>query len=227
MAALITALKEWVESLVIGMGYPGIIFVMALENVFPPIPSEAIMPLAGYLAATQPTKFHLLWVTVAGTIGSVVGAIVLYAFGYWADEPIVRRFLRRFGKFLFISERDLDVAIEWFTRYGDWVIFFGRLVPIIRSLISVPAGFRREGKPMPMGRFLVLTVVGTATWSFLLAYAGMILGEHWELVMGIIDRYEQVVIVVLIGLVAVFLWKRAISPLLRRRTEGKSTTTQR
>jgi membrane protein DedA with SNARE-associated domain len=227
MAALISAIKEWVESLVIGMGYPGIIFVMALENVFPPIPSEAIMPLAGYLAATQPTKFHLLWVTVAGTIGSVVGAIVLYAFGYWADEPIVRRFLRRFGKFLFISEGDLDVAIEWFTRYGDWVIFFGRLVPIIRSLISIPAGFRREGKPMPMGRFLAFTVVGTATWSFLLAYAGMILGEHWELVMGMIDRYEQVVIVVLIGLVAVFLWKRAISPLLRRRSKGKSTTTQR
>lgn len=218
MAILITVIKEWVESLIVGMGYPGIIFVMALENLFPPIPSEAIMPLAGYLAVTQPAKFHLLWVTVAGTIGSVVGAIALYAFGYWAGEPIVRRFIRRFGKFLFLSEGDLDRAIEWFTRYGDWVIFFGRLVPIIRSLVSIPAGFRSEGKPMPMGRFLAFTVVGTAAWSFMLAYAGMVLGEHWESVIGIIDSYEQVVIVVLVVLIGIFLWKRAISPLLRRRT---------
>lgn len=224
MTTLIIVLKEWAESLVIRMGYPGIIFVMALENIFPPIPSEAIMPLAGYLAATQPAKFHLLWATVAGTIGSVIGAIVLYAFGYWADEPIVRRFIRRFGKFLFVSESDLNQAIEWFTRYGYWVIFFGRLVPIIRSLVSIPAGFRNQGKPMPMGRFLGLTVVGTAAWSFLLAYAGMILGEHWELIIGIIDRYEKVVTVVLLVLIGIFLWKRAILPLLHRRTEDESQT---
>ena len=131
--------SSWIESLIATIGYPGIVLAMAIENIFPPIPSEAVLPFAGALSAKGELNF---WGAIAaGTAGSLIGAVVLYAIGYIAREAGVRRLVEAYGRYLFISERDLDRSVDWFERYGEAVVFFGRLIPLIRSIISVPAGY--------------------------------------------------------------------------------------
>jgi membrane protein DedA with SNARE-associated domain len=190
------------------MGYPGLAMVMFLENVFPPIPSEVILPLAGSLALEG--RFTLVGVTAVGTLGSMMGALVFYALGYLFGEPRVRFLMRRYGKWLMLSEADLDKALEWFDRYGEKVVFFGRMVPIVRSLISIPAGIAS----MNLGFFCLYTVIGTGMWSFLLAFAGYLLGKSWSLVSEWVSRYEKAAIVIGIVAIVIFFVRR----LLQRRT---------
>lgn len=185
MTHLLDQIGGWIEELILAIGYPGIVLVMAIENVFPPIPSEAVLPFAGSLAAKGELSF---WGAVAaGTAGSVLGAVVLYAVGYAAHEAGVRRLAAAYGRYVFISEQDLDRAAEWFSRYGEAVIFFGRLIPIIRSIVSIPAGYTR----MNPVRFLLYTTLGTALWSLLLTYAGWVLGENWERIREYTGPYEN------------------------------------
>ncbi len=206
LSELLDVIVAWSQTIISTMGYPGLGLVMFLENVFPPIPSEVILPMAGWLALEG--RFTLLGVTLVGIAGSLAGTSVFYGLGYWFGEERVRQLLRRFGKWLLLSESDFDKALEWFNRYGEPVIFFGRMVPIVRSLISVPAGIAS----MNLMRFGLFTVIGTALWSFLLALAGYLLGQSWGLVSEWIDRYETVVkvlaVVVVVGFVAVRLWQR-------------------
>jgi membrane protein DedA with SNARE-associated domain len=162
---------------------------MFLENVFPPIPSEIVLPLAGSL--TLEGDFTLLGVTLVGALGSVAGAYFFYGLGRWFDETRVRYLLQRFGKWFMLSVEDLDRALEWFDRFGEYVIFFGRMVPIVRSLISVPAGLAH----MNLVRFSVYTAIGTALWSFVLAFAGRLLGQQWELVTTFVSQYEHFVLI--------------------------------
>jgi membrane protein DedA with SNARE-associated domain len=197
----------WAQSVVSTMGYPGLVLVMFLENVFPPIPSEVILPLAGSLALEG--RFTLLGVTAMGTVGSIAGALVFYALGHLFGEPRVRFLIQRFGKWMMLSEVDFDRALEWFERYGERVIFFGRMVPIVRSLISIPAGIAR----MNLGFFCLYTAIGTAMWSFLLAFAGYLLGKSWPIVSEWVSRYEKAAIVIGIVVVVVFFARR----LLQRR----------
>jgi membrane protein DedA with SNARE-associated domain len=186
LGELLNTIVTWAQSAVSTMGYPGLVLVMFLENVFPPIPSEVILPLAGSLALEG--RFTLLGVTAMGTLGSIAGALVFYLIGYLFNEDRVRLLMRRYGKWLMLSEADLDRALEWFDRYGETVIFFGRMVPIVRSLISVPAGIAN----MNLIPFTAYTAVGTGLWSFLLAFAGYLLGRSWPLVSEWVSRYEKV-----------------------------------
>ncbi len=186
---------------------------MFVENVFPPIPSEAVLPLAGWLVLEGESGFTLWGVTLVGALGSVAGALVFYGIGYWFGEERVRFLLRRYGKWLLLAEEDFDTALSWFERYGEAVIFFGRMVPIVRSLISVPAGLAK----MELLRFNFYTALGTALWSFILAYAGYLLGQSWPVVMDWIDRYETVVLVLAIAAVVAFAVSRVRQ--LRRRNE--------
>ena len=156
MAAVLESLRQWIEQIILTLGYPGIALMMLVENLFPPIPSEFVMPFAGFLAAGGQMSF--LWVVVAGTLGSVVGAVVLYYFGLWAGEPVVRTLVRRYGRWWLLSEADLDRTIQFFERRGELVVFFARVVPLFRSLISLPAGMSR----MPIGKFLLFTTLGSA-----------------------------------------------------------------
>jgi membrane protein DedA with SNARE-associated domain len=181
--------------------------VMFLENIFPPIPSEVILPLAGSLALEG--RFTLLGVTAVGSLGSMMGALVFYALGYLFGEPRVRFLMRRYGKWLMLSEADFDKALEWFDRYGERVIFFGRMVPIVRSLISIPAGIAS----MNLGVFCLYTAIGTGLWSFLLAFAGYLLGKSWSIVSEWVSRYEKAAIVIGIAAVVFFFVRR----LLQRR----------
>ncbi|MDX1993230.1 MAG: DedA family protein [bacterium] len=205
MSELLAQIIEFAKRIVETGSYPGIVFVMALENVFPPIPSEVVMPLAGFLVADGKLNFIGIW--IAGTLGSVIGALILYYIGLLVGEPVMRTFIRRYGKWFTISEQEFDRALDFFGKYGGGVIFFGRLIPIIRSLISIPAGMDR----MPLPKFLLYTTLGTAIWSGALGFAGLQLGENWEQVEGVIERYQDVVIVVLVLLVVAFVaWRFTI-----------------
>ncbi len=205
MAHILEQIRLIIEQIILGLGYPGIGFVMFSENIFPPIPSELVMPFAGFLIAEGQMDFTLSM--VAGTLGALAGAVVLYYLGVWADERLIRNFVRRYGKFFLLSEADLDTALDYFERYGKAVVFFGRLIPIIRSLISVPAGMNR----MPLGIFLAFTTIGTALWNLALTVGGIILGESWQEILGIVKQYETVTLIVLVALVAIFVVTRVRS----------------
>jgi membrane protein DedA with SNARE-associated domain len=149
------------------------------------------MPFAGFLAADGKLN---LWVAIgAGTLGSVTGAVFLYYLGRWANEPIIRRFMRRYGRYVLMPESDLDRALASFDRYGHPIIFFGRLVPIVRSLISVPAGMHR----MPLGAFLLYTTLGSLIWTTLLTVAGLFLGANWQRILAFTRQYERLTLLLL------------------------------
>lgn len=155
-------MSDWALGAMHALGYLGLALVMVAENIFPPIPSEAVLPLAGFLVGAGRMSF---WGAVtAATAGAYAGALVLYALGRWGGRPLVLRY----GRVLRIDEKGLEQAEGWFERYGDWVVLFARVVPLVRSVVSVPAGIMR----MPLGRFSVFTLVGSAFWNACLIWAG-------------------------------------------------------
>lgn len=203
MSHLLDQLAGIIQQIIESLGYLGIALIMFAENIFPPIPSELVMPFAGYVAGLPDSELNIWVVWVAGVVGTVLGAIVLYYIGMYVGDPVVRAFLRRWGKWFTVSEKDYDRALAFFGKYGMPVIFFGRLIPIIRSIISIPAGAER----MPMGPFLLYTTIGSAIWSAILTYAGFVLGENWEAVLAFTDEYQSITLVVLIVLfVALVAW---------------------
>ena len=183
------------------LGYAGIVFLMFLENVFPPIPSELIMPFAGYSASIG--SMTLFGVIMAGTIGSVAGALPLYYLGTVFDINRTEMLLKRFP-WLMVKVSDVERAHRWFDRYGYALIFFGRMVPGIRSLISIPAGMNR----MPLLPFLALTFVGSFLWSGLLAGAGFWLGTNFTEVEAVIAPISSAIIYVVAAGLLLFGLKR-------------------
>lgn len=216
MAEILDQLSVIIREIIMALGYPGISLVMLTENLFPPIPSELVMPFAGFLVAEARLSF--VGVMVAGTLGAVAGATALYYVGVWLDEPVIRRFVRRFGRYFLISEEDLDRALAFFDRYGELVIFFGRLIPIIRSLISIPAGMNR----MPLLKFLVFTTLGATIWNTILTVGGWWLGANWEQIIGYIKQYERLTLVALALAVVVFVVVR-VRNLLSKRAAANQT----
>ena len=214
MSQLLERIGEFVQSLILQIGYPGVAIVMFLENVFPPIPSEVVMPFAGFLVGRGELSFVGVW--IAGTIGSVLGAIILYYVGMWLGDAVIRGFLRRYGKWIMTSEADYNRALRIFERYGNIVVFFGRLIPLVRSIISIPAGANH----MPLPRFLLFTTLGAAIWSGALAYAGVVLGENWEQIIDFVDQYQDITVIVLVLLVVLVVggW---IFYKLRQRSRGE------
>lgn len=156
------------------LSYFGLVLLMFAENLFPPIPSELIMPLAGYLSSQG--ELSLVGVVLAGTLGSVIGALPFYGVARWFGHERLTDFVGRHGHWLALSRRDLERADRIFQRHGDWIVLFGRLVPGVRSLISLPAGVYA----MPVGRFLLLTAMGSALWSGFLAVAGFQLAQNFR-----------------------------------------------
>jgi membrane protein DedA with SNARE-associated domain len=179
---------SFVTRLMRSAGYSAIAVLMFVENVFPPIPSELIMPLAGFM--TRRGELALLLVIIAGTIGSVAGAVVLYYLGRAVGEARVRRWVASHGKWLAMSEADVENAQKWFGQYGARAVFFGRLVPAVRSLISIPAGIAR----MNLAEFLIFTTLGSAIWTALLAGAGWALGSQYQRVEKFIGPASNVIV---------------------------------
>lgn len=189
---------DWITALLDSSGYLGIAALMFLENVFPPIPSEVVMPLAGFLV--EQGRLDATGVIVAGSLGSLAGA---YAW-YWAAIRIGNRRLRRFiacyGHWLTLSESDLDKSMSWFAGHQNRAVFFGRMVPAIRTLVSIPAGFAR----MNRGVFLLFSLAGTLIWVALLSGAGYLLGQQYELVAEWLNPLSNLVIG---ALIAVYIYR--------------------
>jgi membrane protein DedA with SNARE-associated domain len=182
---------DWISS----YGYVGILFLMALESACMPVPSEIVMPFAGYLVATGDTSLSLIGVILVGSIGCTIGSIVAYVAGYYAGRP----FILRFAKYFLIREKHLVSAEEWFEKYGDKATFIARLLPVIRTVISLPAGIAK----MNFKKFVLYSFVGSVPWTATLAYVGYWLGANWEEVKGVF-RYLDVMVVV--AVVALLLW---------------------
>jgi membrane protein DedA with SNARE-associated domain len=193
---------EWVISVIETLGYLGLTVLVALENVFPPIPSELILPLAGFLTGQDRLSFPL--VLVATTLGSLLGALLLYGIGMAAGQRGIRRLFERYGHWALLTSEDLTRAENWFERYGPVAVFIGRLVPVVRSLVSIPAGYRR----MPLGQFLLLTGFGSALWNGALVSLGWALGENWRQIEEYVAWLQYLVIAAVAVLVLRFVWQR-------------------
>lgn len=193
-------MASWIEGLVQSTGVFGIAFLMLLENVFPPIPSELIMPLAGYTASQG--QANIVLVIIAGAIGSLAGAFFWYLIGLWIGEERLKSFADRYGRWLTLSRQDIDKADDWFDRHGGKAVMFGRLVPTIRTLISVPAGLSDMAWP----RFLLYSGIGTALWTTMLALLGYWLGSQYDQVSHWLDPISLAVLGII---VAVYLYRVA------------------
>ena len=184
MSELLDRFVEWGQRLVEALGYIGLSIIMFLENVFPPVPSEPFLLGAGFSSGRG--ELSMIGAIVAATLGALVGATLYYYIGVLLPEHRIRALLRRYGKYALLDEDDLDRSISWFRNHGQAVIFFGRCLPLIRTLISIPAGLTR----MPLPKFLLFTALGTGVWSTLLIVVGRVLGDNWEAALAFFDRYE-------------------------------------
>jgi membrane protein DedA with SNARE-associated domain len=193
-------MANWVMSTMYSAGYAGLVFLMFLENVFPPIPSELIMPLAGYMATQE--RLSIGGVIVAGTAGSVLGAVPIYYFGRRLGKKRLDEFADRHGRWLTLSRQDLERSRRWFERHGAAAVFFCRLVPGLRSLISLPAGIAR----MSFALFMLWTTLGAALWTALLAGLGWTLGRNFKQVEQWLDPFSWAV---LGGIVVAYFWRVA------------------
>ncbi|GIO66661.1 MAG TPA: DedA family protein [Paenibacillus cookii] len=188
-------MQNWITDIMEQFGYAGIALVIALENLFPPIPSEVILTFGGFM--TTKTQLTVPGVILASTIGSVAGAVVLYLIGLLLEVRRLERIVERWGHVLRVKKEDIHRADRWFAKYGYWTVFFCRMIPLVRSLISIPAGMAR----MKFGLFLLFTTIGTLIWNTVLVYLGAALGESWESIVHYMDMYSHFTYAV-IGLVA-------------------------
>jgi membrane protein DedA with SNARE-associated domain len=172
---------EWITSVIEQLGYLGVATLTFLENLFPPIPSEFVIPLAGFVAAQGDLRLSI--VIVMGSVGSLAGATVWYVIGKRVGEERLRKWVGRHGKWLTLSEQDVDGAQRWFRRHGATAVLFGRLIPGVRTFVSLPAGF----SSMPLVPFLTYSALGTAIWTAALAYAGVLLQANFTLVADYIN----------------------------------------
>lgn len=188
-------ITEWILSIVQQLGYIGIALLMFLDNVFPPIPSEIIMPSAGYAASKG--QLLLVGVIMAGSIGSLLAAAVLYWLGFACKNEAIFGFVDRYGKYLFIKRQDIEKSLAWFEQYGHRIVFAGRMIPAVRSLISIPAGM----SGMPFWKFMLYSSMGTLIWTSFLACMGYFLGENQALMQRIFSQISYVIV----GIVVIFI----------------------
>ncbi len=197
---IIALLAGFIVATISSLGYAGIIVLMAIESACIPLPSEIIMPFSGYLASTG--RFDLFWVATAGALGCNLGSSIAYAIGHYGGRPLVERW----GAYILMSRRDLEMADRFFARFGSITVFVSRLLPVVRTFIALPAGIAR----MPQLKFQLYTFLGSWPWCYALAYVGYKLGERWESDPGLRDvmhRFDAVILVALLLGLAWYVWR--------------------
>jgi len=199
-------MQEWIIQIMNQFGYVGIALLIAIENIFPPIPSEVILTFGGFM--TTYTSMNVWLVALFATIGSVIGAIVLYGIGRLLTPQRFAWIIDKWGRLLRIKKQDIKKAEKWFNRRGSLTVFFCRFIPIVRSLISIPAGMAH----MNIGKFLIYTTLGTSIWNIILVYLGAYAGANWESILKYMNTYSYIAVAVLavagIGFVIWFIKKR-------------------
>jgi membrane protein DedA with SNARE-associated domain len=194
-------LLESISSLIINFisatSYFGITFLMALESACLPVPSEIVMPFSGFLVFEA--KFTLWPVVIWGTIGNLIGSIIAYAVGFYGGRPLIKKY----GKYVLISNHDLDRADKWFDKYGQSTVFFSRLLPIVRTFISLPAGIAK----MNFKKFSFYTLAGSLPWSFFLTYVGIIMGKNWSELRVYFEKFDLVIGGLIAVLIIWWIWR--------------------
>jgi membrane protein DedA with SNARE-associated domain len=200
LSEILEPLTTVLSDLIVKFGYLGIFAVTFIENIIAPIPSEFVFPWAGFLAYQG--KLDIWLISLSGAIGSLTAALVLYYLGSKFNGPKTRSFVDKYGKYLFISLEDLNKSEKWFEKYGVWTVLIFRMIPLGRTLVSIPAGFVK----MNVFLFSLFTFVGTFVWCFILTYAGYLLGENWKAVVEFSSNYEHVIILLIALCGAVFIY---------------------
>ena len=193
---ILTLLFGFISSLIATTGYAGITLLMAIESACIPLPSELIMPFAGYLVYTG--KMNLFWAATAGAIGCNLGSLVAYEIGYYGGRPLVEKY----GRWILMGRRELDWADRFFQSRGELAVVIARMLPVIRTFIALPAGVAR----MPRGKFHIYTFIGSWPWCFGLAYLGMKLGENWRSLGKYFHQFDAIIGVLLLAAIAWFIW---------------------
>lgn len=193
---MISAILSWLGAVIINVisttGYAGVFFLMALESACIPVPSEVIMPFSGFLVWEG--RFDFLPVVLWGALGNLAGSVLAYGVGIWGG----RRLIEKYGKYVLISTHDLEIADKWFARYGQVAVFFSRLLPVVRTFISLPAGIAR----MPFKKFCFYTLLGCLPWSFALTYAGLVAGENWDFLKAYFHKFDLVIgAIIILGII--------------------------
>jgi len=198
---MISAIFVWISSVVINIisstGYFGVAFLMALESACIPVPSEVIMPFSGFLVWEG--KFVLWQVVIWGAIGNLIGSVAAYWVGYYGG----RRIIDKYGKYLLISSHDMEIADRWFQKYGQSTVFFSRLLPVVRTFISLPAGIYK----MDFKRFCFYTVLGCLPWSFFLTYVGLVAGENWDVLKEYFHKFDLAIGILAAVVIVWWVWR--------------------
>ncbi|MCT2343150.1 DedA family protein [Niallia taxi] len=193
-------MENWITNTMEEFGYIGILLLITIENIFPPIPSEIILTFGGFM--TTYTDMTVFGVVAVSTVGSVLGAVILYWIGTLLNMEKIESIVDRWGHIIRLTKEDVHKANGWFDKYGYWTVFFCRFIPLIRSLISLPAGMAK----MNFGIFLVLTTLGTLIWNYVLIRIGAAVGSSWESIVEYMDIYSNIIYVVIALAIIIFLF---------------------
>ncbi len=201
MLSIEQAILDFVSNTYNLIGWPGVVVMMAIESACIPLPSEIVMPLAGWMLIKE-KSLGVVYIGAAGAygaLGNTIGSALAYGVGMWGGRP----FLEKYGRYILISHHDLDLADRWFYRWGSWSVFVSRLMPVVRTFISLPAGIAK----MPFLKFLFYTFIGSFIWSVGLAYGGYLLGEHWEQLRNIMRPFDPFIITVAVIFIALYIYR--------------------
>lgn len=199
---LIALLTNFIINLIGTLGYWGVFGLMTAQSALIPMPSEVTMPFAGYIASTG--KFNIYLVVLMGAFGNLLGASLSFALGYFGKDVVVRSLIKKYGKFILVSTSDLDHSEKWFKKYGEKVVFFGRMLPVVSTFISLPAGIFNMNYP----KFAFFTWVGSLVWSSLLTYIGFTLGKNWDSLNVYYRKFEYVIVILGVAVVAYYIYHK-------------------
>jgi len=208
---MINALVDWLVQSIDSFGYVGVALAIFLESFIAPIPSQIILPFSGFVASQG--TLNIVLVVLVASLGAYLGTLPFYLIGLWGEEYI-EKFLNKYGKYLFLYQEDLDKGYESFEKYGYGIVFFGRFLPIVRSVISFPAGAAK----MKFGLFSLFTFAGILVYVSILCVAGYLMGESWHIVALYIEEYERIAIALLVIAVLLYIW-RGMRKVIKKREE--------
>jgi len=208
--SILEQLAFWVMGVISQMGYSGIFILMTLESALIPIPSEVIMPFSGFLAATG--RFSLPFVALTGAFGNLLGSWLAYWLGYTKGEKYIRKAVIKYGKFILLSEEEFDSSLDAFRKHGQIITGVSRMLPAIRTIISLPAGIAK----VDFWKFSVLTFIGSLIWSYILAYIGFVLGQNWEIVRPIFRKFDIVIIILIFATIVFYVYLKVAKSRKRR-----------